>query len=83
MEEKRLIASPEDIKACFHRLVGLVDGFSAHFIFHFDEMGHELWADRSEKTCHVPSQYPDDEIAFPVPRTDKRTTLVAYIGEFF
>jgi hypothetical protein len=33
MEETRLAVSPDDIKADFHRFVGVVDGSPAHFAF--------------------------------------------------
>jgi hypothetical protein len=79
-EEGRLAVSPEDIEAYFHQLVELVDAIPVHFVFNIDELGHQPWADRSEEICYVPSEHSDNEIAFPVPRSDKRITLVGCIG---
>jgi hypothetical protein len=80
MEESRLAVSPDDIEAYFHRLVAIVDGPPAHFVFNVDEMGDQEWADREEKPCYVRSEHTGDEVPFPVPRSGKGITLVACIG---
>jgi hypothetical protein len=80
MEESRLAVSPNDTEACFHRLVAILDGTSAYFVFNVDEMGHQEWADRAEKTCYGPSEHSGDETPFSVPRSGKRIALVSCIG---
>jgi hypothetical protein len=81
MEESRLAVSPDDIKVYFHRLVAIIHGTPAYFAFHADEVGHQKWADRQEKTCHVPSEHTGDEVPFLVPRPGMRITLVAGISD--
>jgi hypothetical protein len=54
MEENRLAVSQDDIEAYFHRLVAIVDGTPAQFVFNADEMGLQEWAGRKKKLvmCH-------------------------------
>jgi hypothetical protein len=57
-----------------------VEGTPAHFVFNVDEIGHQEWADREEKTCYVTSENIGDEVPFSVPRSGKRISFVAWIG---
>jgi hypothetical protein len=57
-----------------------VDGVPAHFVFNMDEMGHQDWADRAEKTCVVPVSHAGDYVYVPVSRAGKRITLIACIA---
>jgi hypothetical protein len=45
-----------------------------------DEMGHQDWADRTEKTCLVPSSHAEESVYVPVSRSGKRITLIACIA---
>jgi hypothetical protein len=51
MEERRLVFSFDEVEASFHRLTRTVDGTPAHSVFDIDQLGHQEWADRQEKTC--------------------------------
>jgi hypothetical protein len=44
-----------------------------------DEMGHEEWADRQQKTCIVPVSHEAAQVHSPVSRCGKRVTLIACI----
>jgi hypothetical protein len=59
-----------------------VDRTPGHFVFDVNEMRHQEWADRKEKTCYVPAEHTDDEVLFPRPRSGKRITLVGPDGSF-
>jgi hypothetical protein len=58
----------------------VTDGAPAHFVFSMDEMGHQDWADRTEKTCLVPAYHPTKYVYIPVSRTGKRITQMAAIA---
>jgi hypothetical protein len=45
-----------------------------------DEVGHQAWVDPGPIMCYVPAQDQSDTVYFPVPRTGKRTTLIACIA---
>jgi hypothetical protein len=45
-----------------------------------DEIGHQDWADRTEKTCVVPISHAEDHVYVPVSRAGKRVTLIACIA---
>jgi hypothetical protein len=68
-EESRLAVSPDEIEACFHRLVAIVDGTPTDFVFNVDEMNHQEWGDRDEKRRYVRSEHPCDEVPCPVPQS--------------
>jgi hypothetical protein len=80
MEEKRLEVSPEQIAEYFERASQAIDAIPAHFVFNMDEMGHQEWADKKVRQCFVPSYHEADQVAYPVPRSGKRITLVACIA---
>jgi hypothetical protein len=56
----------------------VVQGVPAHFVFNLDEMGHPNWADRTEKTCVVPSLHGDKQVYIPVSRAGKRIALMTF-----
>jgi hypothetical protein len=45
-----------------------------------DEMGHQEWADSTEKVCFVLSYHSEDLVHYPVSRTGKRITLLAFVA---
>jgi hypothetical protein len=80
MEDKRLAVTDEQIEEHFHKLVNLVSGVPAHFVFNMDEMGHQDWADRQTNTCYVSSEVKENYVYVPVSRTGRRITLVTCIA---
>jgi hypothetical protein len=80
MEDKRLEVTQEQIADYFAVLDRDVQGKPAHFVFNMDEMGHQEWADRKQKTVYVPAHHEGADIPVPVARCGKRITLVACIG---
>jgi hypothetical protein len=58
----------------------VVQGVPARFVFNMDGMGHQDWADRTEKTCVVPPSHGDKQVYIPVPRAGKRIMLMACIA---
>jgi hypothetical protein len=79
-EEKRLQVIEEEIAMCFKRLAEAIDGVPAHFVDNMDEIGHQEWADRQEKVCHVTTPYGKLHVDFPVPRAGKCIPLIGCIG---
>jgi hypothetical protein len=58
----------------------VTDGIPANFVLNMDEIGHQDWADRTEKTSLVPADHPSKQINVPVSRTGKRIMLMAAIA---
>jgi hypothetical protein len=79
MEEKRIEVTSEQIRDYFANLTSLISGAPCQFVFNFDEMGHQEWADRGPMRCYIPSEDESDFVYFPVSRTGKRITLIACI----
>jgi hypothetical protein len=67
----------EAISAFVQHAMEVTDGVPAHFVFNLDEMGHQDWADRTEKTRLVPADHPSKQVNVPVSRTGKRIPLMA------
>jgi hypothetical protein len=44
-----------------------------------DEMGHQEWADSTQKVCFVPAHHSEDLVYYPVSQTGKRTTFLACV----
>jgi hypothetical protein len=80
MEDKRVEVSPEAVIRYLADLAGVIQGMPAHFVFNMDEMGHQEWADRQERTCYVPASVPGDQVPIPISGCSKRITLLACIG---
>jgi hypothetical protein len=45
-----------------------------------DEMGHQEWADSTEKVCFVPAHHSEDLVYYPLSRTGKRITILACVA---
>jgi hypothetical protein len=70
----------EAILAFFQHAMKVTDGVPTHFVFNMDEMGHQDWADRTEKTCLVLADHPTKQFNVPVSWTGKRITLMTAIA---
>jgi hypothetical protein len=80
MEDHRVDVTPEVIADYLQNAIALIDDLPAHLLFNADEMGHQEWADRHERTCFVPVFHQGDQVGYPVSRAGKRITLLAYIA---
>jgi hypothetical protein len=80
IETKRAEVTVEQIQEHFERLSANLSGVPAHFVFNIDEMGHQEWADATQKVCFVPVSHTEKQVYYPVPRMGKRITLLACVA---
>jgi hypothetical protein len=78
MEEQRMEVTPDQIRDYFGNLSSLISGSPCHFVFKIDEMWHQESADRGPLKCDIPTEDQRDFGYFPVSRTGKRITLIAW-----
>jgi hypothetical protein len=79
MEEARMHVMDQDIYNYFGRLKEVLENCPAPLAYNMDEMGHEEYADRKEKTVVVPSNV-QGQVYYEVSRQGKRITLVACVA---
>jgi hypothetical protein len=80
MDEERVKVKKQTIADYFQLLFHYLEGIPAAFITNMDEVGHSERADAQEKVVYVPSDFPNEKIPIPIPRSSKRVTLVATIA---
>jgi hypothetical protein len=80
MEDTRMAVTIEQIEQHFALLTDLLTGVPSPFVCNMDEMGHQEWADATEKVCYVPSDLQTNHVNYPVSRKGKRITLIACIS---
>jgi hypothetical protein len=56
------------------------EGLPCGFIFNLDESGFERWTDCRKRTVIVPVTYRESEIAYPIDRASKRSSLLVCIA---
>jgi hypothetical protein len=79
MEDKGLQVTNEDVMNYFGDLCSNISGVPAHFVMNMDEIGHQAFADARETVCFVPTAHQKSVVRYPISRTGKRVTLIAYI----
>jgi hypothetical protein len=57
----------------------VVGAFSVLISVRYVILGHQEWADASEKVCYVPADLQTNHVNYPVSRKGKRITLIACI----
>jgi hypothetical protein len=76
MEEARLDLTTQAGIDFFRRATEVAQGVPAHFVFNMNEMGHQDWADRTQKTSLVPSSHAEEYVYVSVSRPGKLITLI-------
>jgi hypothetical protein len=71
----------EKIEGYFDTLQNLITNVPADFVFNFDEMGHQDFANAQQLVCIVPrEEASSSSVYYPVSRSGKRITLLARIA---
>jgi hypothetical protein len=76
LEQDMVNSDPQRIQAFFDCLKHYVEGLPSAFIFNLDESVFQDWADRRKGTVIVPATYHQSEIACPIDRATKRSSLL-------
>jgi hypothetical protein len=80
IEEERVQLDPAVIANWYADLARRIAGVPRQFIFNVDETGCNEFADKRETRVLVPITHPKGNIAIPVDRHSKRSTLTACIA---
>ena len=80
LEDTRLFSDTKQIDEYFDQIKELMNFcIPASFILNIDEVGFQDYSDNGDIMCIVPIEYVGNEIAIPVNRETKRSTLLAGI----
>lgn len=76
IESERVNCNIKDIDNFYDQLEEILsNGIPAPFVIKVDETGCSEWADASQITVLIPSEYPDDNIKIPISRASKRSSM--------
>ena len=80
MEEARYDCKLEDIIEYYRKLSEMLNDIPCGFCFNLDESGIQRYVDSKDTYLVVPKDFPDENLTFPVYRSDKRITLLHCIS---
>jgi hypothetical protein len=78
--QDRVNCDPHKIQTFFEGLKHYVEELPSAFIFNLDESGFQEWADRRKRTVIVHAIYQESEVACPIDRATKRSSLLVCIA---